>query len=79
MNKLTVKELYSALRSNIENKDSPQIYFEKMVPNKPIKWDEMFLLPGKVTYNTYLQQPTLFFGGFFCKHEHETILHIFYS
>ena len=26
-----------------------------MFPNKPIKWHEIYLLPHKVTYNTYLQ------------------------
>ena len=24
-----------------------------MFPNKPIKWDKIYLLPRKVTYNTY--------------------------
>ena len=41
--------------SNIENNPTSQIYFEKMFPNKPIKWDEIYLLPHKVTYNTYLR------------------------
>ena len=41
--------------SNIENKFTSQIYFEKMFPNKHTKWDEIFLLPRKVTYNTYLK------------------------
>ena len=45
INKLTARELYSTLIS----------YIEKMLPNKPIKWDEIYLLPRKVTYNTYLR------------------------
>ena len=40
--------------SSIENKPIYQIYFEKMFPNKHMKWDEKYLLPCKVTYNTYL-------------------------
>ena len=45
INKLTVRKLYSTLISNIENKPTSQIYFEKMFPCKPIKWDEIYLLP----------------------------------
>ena len=41
--------------SNIENNPTSQIYFEKMFLNKPIKWDKIYLLPRKVTYNTYLR------------------------
>ena len=41
--------------SNIENKPTSQTYFEKMFPNKAIKWDEIYLLPRIVTYNTYLR------------------------
>ena len=26
-----------------------------MFPKKPIKWDEIYLLPRKITYNTYLR------------------------
>ena len=26
-----------------------------MFPNKPIKWDEIYLLPRKSTYNRYVQ------------------------
>ena len=26
-----------------------------MLPNKPIKWVEIYLLPRKVTFNTYLR------------------------
>ena len=54
INKLTSRESYSTLMSNIENKPISQIYFEKFFPNKPIKWDKIYLLPRKVTYNTYL-------------------------
>ena len=50
INKLTVRKLYSTLISNIENKPTSQIYFEKMFPCKPIKWDEIYLLPR------YIQQ-----------------------
>ena len=55
INKLTVRKLYSTLISNIENKPTSQIYFEKMFPCKPIKWDEIYLLPREVTYNKYLR------------------------
>ena len=55
INKLTVRKLYSTLISNIENKPTSQIYFKKMFPCKPIKWDEIYLLPRKVTYSKYLQ------------------------
>ena len=55
INKLTARELYSTLMSNIENKPTSQMFFEKMFPNRPIKWDEIYLLPRKVTYKTYLR------------------------
>ena len=84
--------LYSTLISNIENNPTSQIYFEKMFPNKPIKWDEIYLVPHKVTYNTYLLNNILYFNNklhtskftnsplcSFCKHENKTTLHIFYS
>ena len=51
INKLTARDLYSTLMSNIKNKPTSQIYFQKMFPNKSITWDEIFLLPHKVTYN----------------------------
>ena len=54
INKLTSRESYSTLMSNIENKPTSQIYFEKFFPNKPIKWAKIYLLPRKVTYYTYL-------------------------
>ena len=41
--------------SNVENKPTSQIYFEKIFPNKPIKRDEIYLLSLEVTYNTYLR------------------------
>ena len=41
--------------SNIENKLTTEKYFEKIFLNKPIKWDEIYLLPRKDTYNTYLR------------------------
>ena len=41
--------------SNIENKPTCQIYFEKMFLRKSIKWDEIYLLTRNVTYNTYLR------------------------
>ena len=55
INKLTVRKLYSTLMSNIENKPTSQIYFQKMFLSKPIKWDEINLLPRRVTYNTCLR------------------------
>ena len=42
--------------SNVENKPTSQIYFEKIFPNKPIKRDEIYLLSLEVTYNTYLRR-----------------------
>ena len=53
INKLNARELYSTLMSNIENKTTSQIYFEKMFPNKPIKWGKIYLLSHKVGYSTY--------------------------
>ena len=70
-----------------------------MLPNKPFKLDEIYLLPPRVTYNTYLRRfqyktlnnilylnnklytPNLSNSPLcsFCKHENDTILHIFYS
>ena len=47
--------MFSTLMSNIENKPTCQIYFEKMFLCKSIKWDEIYLLTRKVTYNTYLR------------------------
>ena len=41
--------------SNMENKPTSQIYFEKMFPNKPIKGDDIYLLPRRNIYNTYLR------------------------
>ena len=54
-NQSTARELYSTLMSNMDNKPAFQIYFEKMFSNKPIKWDETYLLPRKVPCNTYLR------------------------
>ena len=36
INKLTTRELYSTLMSNIENKSTSQIFFRKIFPKKPI-------------------------------------------
>ena len=55
INKLTARELYSTLMSNIKDKPTSQIYFEKIFPNKSVKWEELYLLPRIVTYNTYLR------------------------
>ena len=37
VSKLNARDLYSTLMSNIENKSTSQIHFEKMFENKPIK------------------------------------------
>ena len=81
--------------SNIENKSTSHKDVEKIFPNIPIKWDKIYLLPCKVTKDTYLRyfqykilnnityittsKLTNIPPCFFCKHENEITLHIFYS
>ena len=47
--------MYSNLVSNVKNKPTFQIYFEKIIPKKLIKWDKIYLPPQKITCNTYLR------------------------
>ena len=95
IDKLTARELYSLLISNIENKSTSHKSLEKIFPNIPIKWDKIYLLPCKVTKDTYLRYfrykilnniPYITTSKLtnippcsFCKHENEITLHIFYS
>lgn len=67
INNLTERELHP----NIENKPTSQIYFEKMFQNKPIRWDDKYLLPHKISKLS--NSPPCSFW----KHENETSLHIF--
>lgn len=53
-----MRELNSTLTSDIEKKPQEKKrilhLFQKMFPNKPIKWNEIYLLSRKVRDNTYL-------------------------
>ena len=51
INKLTAGDLYSTLMSNIKNKPLFQIYFQKLFPNKPIIWVEIYLLTCYIQHN----------------------------
>ena len=53
-NKLSSKEIYSILNSNIVNKPTSNIYFEKLFENTTLDWSKIYLLPCLATIDTTL-------------------------
>ena len=52
LDKLSSKEIYSILRSNIVNKPTSNIYFEKLSENITIGWNKIYLSPRLATIDT---------------------------
>ena len=49
LSKCNSKELYSPQVSLNDSKTTPQIYFEKLLQNKEIKWKCIYLMPRRLT------------------------------
>ena len=49
------KEIYSILISNILNKPTSNIYFEKLLENTTLDWSKIYLLPLLSTIDTNLR------------------------
>ena len=52
--KLESRELYCIINSSRNNKPTSQTYFEKKFDLKELDWRVIYILPRKVTTNTYL-------------------------
>ena len=55
LGKLSSKEIYSILISNIINKATLNIYFEKLFENTTLDWNKIYLLPSLATIDTTLR------------------------
>ena len=60
LDKLSSKEIYSILRSNIVNKPTSNIYFEKLSENITIGWNKIYLSPRLATIDTIDTTDVLF-------------------
>ena len=54
LDKLSSKEIYSILISNIVNKPASNIYFEKLFENTALDWNKIYLSPRLATTDTTL-------------------------
>ena len=54
LDKLSSKEVYSILISNIVNKPTSNIYFEKLFGNTTLDWNKIYLSLGLATTDTTL-------------------------
>ena len=55
LDKLSSKEIYSILISNIVNKPTSNIYFEKLFENTTLDWNKIYLSPRLATIDTTLR------------------------
>ena len=55
LDKLSSKEIYSILISDILNKPTSNIYFEKLLENITLAWNKIYLSAPLVTINTTLR------------------------
>ena len=55
LDKLSSKEIYSILISNIVNKPTSNIYFEKLFENTTHDWNKIYLSPRSATIDTILR------------------------
>ena len=55
LDKLSSKKIYSILISNIVNKPTSNIYFEKLFENTTLDWTEIYLSPRLATSDTTLR------------------------
>ena len=55
LDKLSSKEIYSVVISNIVNKPTPNIYFEKLFENTTLDWNKIYLSPRLATIDTTLR------------------------
>ena len=55
LDKLFSKEIYSILISNIVNKPTSNIYFEKLFENTTLDWNKIYLSPRLATIDTTLR------------------------
>ena len=55
LDKLTSTEIYSRLISRAENQSFSNIHFENLYNDYNIDWAAIYMLPGLITYNTYMQ------------------------
>ena len=55
LDKLSSKEIYSILISNIVNKPTSNIYFEKLFENTTYDWNKIYLSPRLATINITLR------------------------
>ena len=55
LDKLSSKKIYSILISNIVNKPTSNIYFEKLFENTTLDWNKIYLSPRLATIDTTLR------------------------
>ena len=55
LDKLFSKEIYSILIRNIVNKPTSNIYFKKLIKNKTLHWNKIYLSPRLATIDTTLR------------------------
>ena len=55
LDKLSSKEIYSVVISNIVNKPTPNIYFEKLLENTTLDWNKIYLSSRLATIDTTLR------------------------
>ena len=55
LDQLSSKEIYSILTSNIVNKPTSNIYFEKLFENTTLDWNKIYLSPRLATIDTTLR------------------------
>ena len=55
LDKLSSKEIYSIFISNIVNKPTSNIYFEKLFENTTLDWNKIYLSPRLATIETNLR------------------------
>ena len=69
LDKLSSKEIYSILISNIVNKPTSNIYFEKLFENTTLDWNKIYLSPRLATIDTNLRsfQYKIFNNVYFLK------------
>ena len=55
LDKLSSEEIYSILISNIVNKPTSSIFFEKLFGNTTLDWNKIYLSPRLATIDTTLR------------------------
>ena len=55
LEKLSSKDVYATLTSNIVNKPTSNIYFEKLFENTTLDWNKIYMSPRLATFDTTLR------------------------